>query len=186
MGILKKDFKYKHIKNFFNQTEIDIGRYYFLLRHKRNVEEFDLGQNNCGDSAFYSDSFTDTLLLKKLSRMQRETGLKLIPTYAYSRVYSYNAILKKHTDRPSCEVSVTAMWGSCGTPWPIYMGDTPIEMVPGDAVIYLGCELEHSRKNFTGDWHAQTFFHYVDQAGPYKDYKFDKRHPYDDPEIFLK
>ena len=67
MGILKKDFKYKHIKNFFNQTEIDIGRYYFLLRHKRNVEEFDLGQNNCGDSAFYSDSLTDTLLLKKLS-----------------------------------------------------------------------------------------------------------------------
>jgi hypothetical protein len=121
--------------------------------------------------------------MKKTKLMEQETGLKLFPTYAFSRVYSYNADLKPHKDRPSCEVSVTAMWGSDGKPWPIYMEDTPIEMKPGDAVIYLGCELNHYRYNFKGDWHAQTFFHYVDQNGPFAGYKFDRRHAYIDPEV---
>ena len=183
MGKLKQDFKYKHIKNFFTPEEVKIGTYYFLLMHKKNYQNFDEHQNNCGDSNFYSDCFTDTLLMKKRKLMEEETGLKLFPTYAFSRMYSYNADLKPHKDRPSCEVSVTAMWGSDGTPWPIYMEDTPIEMQPGDAVIYLGCELNHHRKNFKGDWHAQTFFHYVDKDGPYAEFKFDKRHPFDDPEI---
>ena len=117
--------------------------------------------------------------------MERETGLKLFPTYSYSRVYSFNSVLEPHVDRPSCEVSVTAMWGSCGTPWPIYMDNIPIEMQPGDAVVYLGCDIEHSRDYFKGDWHAQTFFHYVDQNGPYTDYKFDQKNIIEDPTIFL-
>jgi hypothetical protein len=183
MGSLKKDFKYKLVKNFFSKEEIEIGTYYLLLMHKRNRSHFDFQQNNCGDSKFYSDCFTDTLLMKKTKLMEQETGLKLFPTYAFSRVYSYNADLKPHKDRPSCEVSVTAMWGSDGKPWPIYMEDTPIEMKPGDAVIYLGCELNHYRYNFKGDWHAQTFFHYVDQNGPFAGYKFDRRHAYIDPEV---
>lgn len=183
MGTLKKDFKYKLVKNFFTEEEVKLGTYYFLLMHKRNKTHFDNEQNNCGDSMFYSDCFADTLLMKKTKLMEKETGLSLFPTYAFSRVYSYNADLKPHKDRPSCEVSVTAMWGSDGTSWPIYMEDTPIETQPGDAVIYLGCELNHYRYNFKGDWHAQTFFHYVDQNGPYADFKFDKRHPHEDPEI---
>jgi hypothetical protein len=29
----------------------------------------------------------------------------------------------------------------------------------------LGCEIEHWREEFKGDWHAQTFLHYVDKNG---------------------
>lgn len=72
-------------------------------------------------------------------------------------MYTYNSELTPHKDRPSCEISVTIMFGSDGTKWPIYMKDTPVELSPGDACIYLGCEIEHYRKHFTGDWHAQAF-----------------------------
>jgi hypothetical protein len=187
MGVLKKDFKYKLVKNFLTKEELEIGRYYFLLAHKRNTTYFDnsLNSNNNQDSFFANDNFSDTLLIKKIPLIERETGLKLFPTYSYSRVYSFNSVLEPHVDRPSCEVSVTAMWGSCGTSWPIYMDNDPIEMQSGDAVVYLGCDLKHSREYFKGDWHAQTFFHYVDQNGPYTDYKFDQKNIIKDPTIFL-
>jgi hypothetical protein len=48
-------------------------------------------------------------------------------------------------------------------------------MEPGDAAIYLGCEIEHWREEFKGDWHAQTFLHYVDKNGQNKEWAKDKR-----------
>jgi hypothetical protein len=48
-------------------------------------------------------------------------------------------------------------------------------MNPGDAVIYLGCELDHWREEFKGDWQAQCFLHYVDANGPNEKWKLDGR-----------
>lgn len=185
MGTLKKDFKFTIVKNFLSQEEREIGLYYLLNSHKKNITLFDISNNNM-DTHLYGDSFTDTILMRKLNLMQKETNLELIPTYSFSRVYSFNSDLKPHKDRPSCEVSATIMWGSCGTSWPIYMDGKKCEMSPGDAVIYLGCELEHYRENFEGDWHAQSFIHYVDKNGPYKEYAYDKRCFYTGPEIDYK
>ena len=39
--------------------------------------------------------------------MEKETNKKLLPTYAFWRTYTKFAVLEKHTDRPSCEISVT-------------------------------------------------------------------------------
>lgn len=183
MGKLKTDFKFKLVKNFLSPEEISFGSYYLKLKHKWNVENFDFNQSDNCDTMFYTDAFCETILIKKLKKMQEETGLSLIPTYSFSRVYSYNADLKKHKDRESCEVSATIMWGSDGTPWPIFMDGHKCEMEPGDAVIYLGCELEHWRENFQGDWHAQTFIHYVDANGPYKNFAYDRRNFIYSPEI---
>jgi hypothetical protein len=183
MGTLKKDFKFKIVKNFLSEEERTIGLYYLLNFHKKNTSLFDFTTNINGDSFISRDAFVETILIRKLNLMQSETNLELIPTYAFSRIYSYNADLRPHTDRPSCEVSATIMWGSCGTSWPIYMDGQECEMEPGDAVIYLGCELEHYRKNFEGDWHAQSFIHYVDKNGPFKEYAYDKRCFYSSPEI---
>jgi hypothetical protein len=45
---------------------------------------------------------------------------------------------------------------------------------PGDAVIYLGCEDNHIwRENFEGDFHLQTFLHYVDKNGPNIKHAYD-------------
>ena len=38
------------------------------------------------------------------------------------------------------------MIGSDGTKWPIYMDGTEMNMEPGDATIYLGCEIVHWRE----------------------------------------
>jgi hypothetical protein len=183
MGKLKNDFKFKIVKNFLSEEERTIGLYYLLNFHKKNISWFDFTQNNNGDSLITGDAFTETILMRKLNLMQSETNLELIPTYSFSRIYTYNAELKPHVDRPSCEVSATIMWGSCGTPWPIYMNGQKCEIKPGDAVIYLGCELEHYRENFEGDWHAQSFIHYVDKNGPFKEYAYDKKCFYTCPEI---
>ena len=50
--------------------------------------------------------------------MNKETSLKLSPTYSYARIYNKGAILQKHKDRYSCEVSTTLNLG--GDMWPIY------------------------------------------------------------------
>ena len=39
--------------------------------------------------------------------MQKKTGLKLVPTYSYTRLYRKGNILQRHKDRPSCEISTT-------------------------------------------------------------------------------
>jgi len=174
MGSIREN-KFKIVRNFLSSDELELAKTYSLIKHKNNYDSFDLVQNNNGDTFFYQDALSESLLLNKLPLMEKETGLKLFPTYGFMRVYSYNAELKPHKDRPSCEISVTVMYGSDGTPWPIYMENTPVDMNPGDACIYLGCELNHYRKNFEGDWHAQAFLHYVDQNGPYSKYKYDNR-----------
>jgi hypothetical protein len=173
MGTLKKDFKYKKVENFLSQDEIDLIRKYCISKHIRNFDSFDCRQNNNGDTYFYKDPLMQSLLAKKLPLMEKETGLKLFPTYSFFRLYTLLSDLKKHSDRPSCEVSVTVMLGSDGTQWPIYMDGKPVDLNPGDACIYLGCELEHWREPFEGDWHLQTFLHYVDQNGPHTAYKYD-------------
>jgi len=107
------------------------------------------------------------LKLKLLKKMENETGLELWPTYGFARMYTHLAELIKHKDRPSCEISVTVMIGSSGEAWPIYMDGTELNLEPGDAAIYLGCEVEHWRNEFLGDWHSQFFLYYIDKNGPY-------------------
>ena len=93
--------------------------------------------------------------------VEKETNLKLIPTYCYTRKYFQGSILQSHTDRPACEISATVHIGSDGTSWPIFMDDKPLHTKPGDAAVYLGAKVPHHRERFTGDWHAQIFLHYV-------------------------
>ena len=90
-------------------------------------------------------------------------------------MYTKFAVLKKHKDRPSCEISVTVHIGSDNTPWPIYMDGKPMDTKPGDAVIYLGVEDTHHRNMLDSDYHSQVFLHYVDKNGPYKKYHKDGR-----------
>ena len=40
-------------------------------------------------------------------KIEEITGMKLAPSYTYYRMYLNGAILKRHKDRPSCEISAT-------------------------------------------------------------------------------
>jgi hypothetical protein len=180
---LGKDFKYKKIENFLSEEEVLLFQIYSDIRHKNNLKNFDYHQTDTCDTYYYVDPLAETLLCKKIDLMEKETGLSLHPSYSFWRTYTYLSDLRAHKDRPSCEISVTVMIGSDGTKWPIYMEGEPIDLNPGDAVIYLGHELEHWREEFEGDWHTQVFLHYVRQDGPHKDFKFDRKSFYGRKEI---
>ena len=181
MASLKKEFNYKIVKNFLHENEKNLLREYCKNRHLNNYQNFDFVQNNNGDTSFYNDPLMESLMFNKISIMEKESGLKIFPTYSFWRMYTLNADLKKHTDRPACEISVTVMIGSDGNKWPIYMNGSELNLEPGDAAIYLGCEIEHWREEFKGDWHAQTFLHYVDKNGSNKEWVKDKRIIYGTP-----
>ena len=133
--------------------------------------------------AHYADLVMETLLLQVQEKMEKETELKLIPTYSYARVYSKGNELTRHKDRPSCEISTTLNLG--GDLWPIYVDPTgsdnveyinehtvkikenspkgiKVDLNPGDMLIYKGFELEHWREPFEGDICTQVFLHYND------------------------
>ena len=126
------------------------------------------------------DVFMDGVLVDLLPRAEEITGLKLFPTYSYFRVYHRGDTLEKHTDRPSCEVSLSLCLGYQGEkPWPLMVegpeGASSVELAPGDALLYRGIECPHWRESLEGESTAQVFLHYVDQNGPYAEWKYDKR-----------
>ena len=126
--------------------------------------------------SIYGDVAMETLLMKVKPLMEKQTGLNLIPTYAYARVYKRGDVLKKHIDRPSCKISTTMNLG--GEKWPIYLKTdkvVKIELSPGDMLIYSGCELEHWREPFEGENCGQVFLHYNDIDTQGTENRFDKR-----------
>jgi hypothetical protein len=173
MDGLKKG--YKVIKNFLTESEVELFTTYSVIKHRANFDNFDTVQNKHGDTMFYGDPATDTLMLIKQKLMEEKTGLKLLPTYTFWRMYTHLAELTKHKDRPACEISVTVQINSDGTPWPIYVGGKKILLKNGDGVIYKGTKVDHWREEFTGDWHSQVFMHYVDANGPHAAEYMDRR-----------
>ena len=123
-------------------------------------------------AAHYGLPVCNTLLGLLCAKVSEAAGKTLKPTYSYCRVYRNGNDLKPHKDRPSCEYSVTLNLSQTD-PWPIYMGRRALDLKPGDGCLYMGCEIEHSRKEFKGREYIQVFLHYVDADGPYKDYVHD-------------
>ena len=124
--------------------------------------------------SIYGDPVMETLLMKVLLTMKEKTTLDLVPTYSYARLYEKGSVLKKHKDRPACEVSATLNLG--GDLWPIHLEKVKVDLKPGDMVIYSGCELEHWREPFKGILCGQVFLHYNHAQGPFaKSNLYDKR-----------
>ena len=121
--VIKKAISYELANFIFN---------YFLL--KRDAVKWMYENNITYDSGMlgtwtdqqipntyscYADNVMETLLVKVLPVMQQETGLNLIPTYSYARLYKNGDELKIHKDRPSCKISTTINLG--GEPLPIFI-----------------------------------------------------------------
>jgi len=118
----------------------------------------------------------DQLLIDLLPHFEKACGKRLYPTYSYARLYKPGEELKKHKDRPACEISATVTLGFEGNVWSIYMAGNKVDMQVGDAVLYRGMDIEHWREKYTeGQWQAQVFLHYVDADGPHADQKYDGR-----------
>ncbi len=164
--------KFFYIKDFLTNEELEVAHKYSIYRHKNNTTDFDDKVN--GATRFYSDPLMEILLEKKLPLVEKIVNKKLFPTYSYLRFYHKYTDLKKHTDRNSCEISVTCTLGRDKS-WPIFIDGESVDVKPGDGVLYYGAKYEHWREEYDGDYCSQVFFHYIDQEGKNKDFKFDKR-----------
>jgi len=144
------------------------------------------GKFTLGDPAFpdtpycYADPFMESLLELLLPQVERHSGATLHPTYSYFRIYKQGDVLTRHTDRPSCEISVTLNLGYEGDrPWPIWIDvrgqAVSVELEPGDALLYRGIDIPHWRDAFDGVHSLQVFLHYVDRQGSRAEWIFDKR-----------
>jgi hypothetical protein len=119
------------------------------------------------------------LLVKKVKHVSEILGEEVLPTYTYARVYRNSSVLERHRDRPACEISFTLNLAK-DTNWPIFFqrpdgSETSVELNPGDAVLYLGCQADHWRNKFEGTEHVQLFLHYVRANGPKAWAFFDKK-----------
>ena len=204
-----KDKKYLVIKKAISFELANFAFNYLLLKrdavtwmHKNNyISEFTPGFGTWKDKqvpntySIYGDCFMETLMMKVLPIMQERTEMTLVPCYTYTRIYKKGDILKRHKDRPSCEISTTLHLG--GEPWTIFLDPTganyvvdeykqihkpnapkgiPITLEVGDMLVYSGCDLEHWREPFEGEHCAQVFLHYNNIDGPFgTQNKFDKR-----------
>jgi len=158
---------YKVVKNLLDSAEA-----FEIAQVIKNAPMADGDVQVPKSRSYYSLPICSILLGRMAEKISKLVGKRLKPSYSYCRVYFNGADLKPHTDRPSCEYSVTLNL-SQSHPWTIYMGKKGILQQPGDGVVYKGCEIEHSRKEFKGDEYVQVFLHYVDADGPYKDHMYD-------------
>ena len=131
-------------------------------------------------------------------QVEKSLGMDLLPTYFYDRFYYVGQQLKRHSDRPACEVSVTLQISTNSeNPWPIWFNrpdgsDGYVVMKNGDAAVYKGCEREHwrdpleskynrmqrrlrkVRKMEDDTYHHQIFLHYVNSQGPFVHFANDR------------
>ena len=125
-------------------------------------------------------------VLKK--KLENIIGRELYSTYYFDRFYFPGQELEFHTDRPSCEISLTFnIRTNLEEDWPLwvktpdtYTDDRKEEVLKegknisfilnqGDGVLYKGCERPHWRDKMPGDefingkrvFYHQIFFHYV-------------------------
>ena len=204
-----KEQKYTLIKKEISYELANFAFNYLLLKreavswmHKNNyISEFTPGFGTWKDKqipntySIYGDMFMETLMMKVLPVMQQHTEMNLMPCYTYTRIYKKGDKLRRHSDRPSCEISTTLHLG--GDPWPIFLDPTgtksvvneekeihkpnapkgiSIDLEVGDMLVYSGYELEHWREPFEGETCAQVFLHYNNIDGPFgTENKFDKR-----------
>lgn len=166
--------KYVHLKDFLDEQNCAELTQILKQAVQEGLTDKDI---QCPKSqAVHGHQTFDKLLEDLLPNFETASGLKLLPTYSYARLYAPGEELKKHTDRPACEISATITLGFEGDVWSIYMDGNKVDMKVGDAVLYRGQEVEHWREEYTeGQWQAQVFLHYVDANGKHKDEKYDGR-----------
>lgn len=137
-----------------------------------------------------------------LTRIMNEiSGKSLAPSYAFFRAYQRGDCCRVHSDRPSCDHSMSlALAYSDDIVWPIEVGVAHhefeeacrieiahdfgaeecvgVNLSAGDALVYRGVNRRHGRTMPNPNrWSAHLFLHWVDVDGPYAEWAYDKRPP---------
>jgi hypothetical protein len=131
-----------------------------------------------GADSHWGDTTLDATLLTLMPAIERVCGRALLPTYAYARLYFRGDALPRHRDRASCQVVATIHLGSSGSAAPPlwFAPRNRVFQQPGDAVVFLGDEIEHWRDPYEGQNFGQLFLNYVFATGERTGLLYDGRH----------
>lgn len=186
------------IKDFLPQQILNLCYSYCIIKFS-NKTKFVTDPQTSSFCYEFGDILMETLMDMSLPVIEQNVSKKLWPTYSYLRVYDKESMLKVHVDRPSCEYTVALCLGAdpIDKPYDIFVGkedensdykyydednnykklkiNEKFSMTPNNALIFKGTEDLHWREKCIHDHYVTVFLHYVDQEGPYKEYKFDKR-----------
>jgi hypothetical protein len=162
------DNNYIIIPNFISNYRANKLKDEFVEFSQKNNLEGDSQIPTSSSSGYNYISFLELLCEKtpEVSEILEET---VLPTYTYARVYKNGSVLEKHSDRDSCEISLTLHLGG-DQDWPIFIKSPEGEyqsvvLAPGDAMMYRGTIAEHWRDEYSGKEYAQVFLHYVRSRG---------------------
>lgn len=179
--------------NLFRQLQMDLsadGKSFLTFAKQNN-----LSRHQTSDISGHFYRPLTTFLWGLTPIMEELTGADLLPSYDYFRIYQKDDICRVHSDRPSCEHSVSMTLAySDGVTWPLEVGsirvseedpytetfgDEPfsaVEMQPGDAVLYRGMNLRHGRTMPNPNrWSAHLFLFWVERGGEFEQHAFDAK-----------
>jgi len=169
------DNNYIIIPNFISSYRANKIKNEFLEFSQKNTLELD---EICSNSRYFYNyiSFLE-LLCEKTPEVSEILEEIVVPTYSFVRVYGNQSNLPTHTDRNSCEISLT-LHLSGDKPWLIWIKtpegeDRSVELNPGDAMMYLGTVAKHWRDQYEGQEYVQVFLHYVRSRGDFACMFFD-------------
>jgi hypothetical protein len=146
-----------------------LRRYY---RHQLRTGKLHLGDSQSPRRYIaYNDPVARFFHHQLAAAVTAFAGEPVKASYVYLASYQPGAILEKHTDREQCEFSVTLCLDyspepRTATPWPLHLhkksGTVTVFQAIGDALLYRGCKLPHSRDPLPeGHTSTSIFFHYV-------------------------
>lgn len=177
--------------NLFNQLRIDLasaGKSFETFAQSQPLSK----QTTIDISGHFYRPLT-TFLWGLTPIISEITGADLLPSYDYFRIYQKDDVCRVHSDRPSCEHSVSLTLAySDGVPWALQVGSTrvtkeepcvedfgdepysSVAMQPGDAVLYRGIDLRHGRTQPNpNQWSAHLFLFWVERGGQFAQHAFD-------------
>ena len=149
-----KDNGYLIIPKILSRELLD-----FIGRHAYNRARIEDGAWMQDPQAPNTPSFACDYVMENLSdfllpKIESTTGMKLLPTYTYYRVYKSGDILEKHTDRLSGEIAISLSLRKEGKIWPIYVNNTDYKTKKSDKVEFTYQE-ELSAKEMLESMHKE-------------------------------
>ena len=129
-------------------------------------------EENKHTKRLYMDPLFCALALQMQPLLEEGHGVKLYPTYTFTRLYLPGYTMHPHIDRPACELSssLTIGYGGRSHPWELYIEDddeNEVEYIlePGEGLLYRGQDYHHWRYPLDRGWQIQTFVHYIEIGG---------------------
>jgi hypothetical protein len=187
---------YMFVPGYFTEPMATLTARYALMQCRNRPQpevDGDVPAQVPGAHSVYADPLAESILDLATPDVAQLVGRRLLPTYAFYRVYRAGDILRPHTDRVACEISASLCLGfrsevpadRAARPWTLGLRTTDLdpanvefEQAPGDLIVYQGCDCIHWRRRLAGDaetWHAQLFLHWVDADGPLAECAYDAR-----------